>query len=93
MSTHNTRLKDYDEEEALRELLQAIEATENLHSMTDLNCTKEQFEESLKEQIQITVGSKTVAFMFGGPQIEGLLKFVEQIAAENLHDIEIEPKY
>lgn len=76
---HDTRLSKYREPAAIQELLQIISDIIHDDNREDDN-----------EQIQITVGGRTVAFYCGGPQIEALYAFCDHIASENWYQLDFD---
>lgn len=73
----------YKEATALQQLLCAIDAEAKAD---EERCARNDF----SGKFTINIGGQSVAFLVGGPQIEGLCKFVEQIAAENFHEVDFE---
>lgn len=70
LTNYNTAMPNYREPAALQELLHALyfEGTE---------------QDEMHGQFTISIGNHSIAFYYGGPQIEALMTFCEQLAAEN----------
>ena len=69
--------KNYSEAAAIQQLLDAID---------------EAYEPEAEDwpQLKITIGCNEIAFTLGGPQIEGICKFCQQLADENAYSIDFE---
>lgn len=73
-----------DEEQQLRQLVQNIK--DGLQKTIELDKTTDG---SVFLPIEIIVDGKSTTFILGGPQADGLFKFVEHVADENWYDITI----
>lgn len=69
--------KNYSEAAAIQQLLDAI----------DEACVSETED---WPQLKVTIGCNTIAFVLGGPQVEGICKFCKQLADENAYSIDFE---
>lgn len=76
---YDVRLSMYSEPEAIQELLTTVD---DVLKQADANDYVDDY------QIQITIGGRTVAFVLGGPQAEGLYQFCAQLADENFYEID-----
>ena len=84
---YSTHINGYYEAAAIQELLQIMHDT--------IVEDQIEFEEELCElendqQIEITIAGRTIAFYFGGPQLEALYAFCEHLASENWYSIDTE---
>ena len=79
---HNANHPDYNEAEALEQLLKAIDEAADINDkLFDLSLDS-------SENITIIVGSKLIQLYLGGPQIQGLCKMVSSIADENGYEVD-----
>ena len=78
---------NYDECEALKALHSSISRALKI----DEALSEEEDDQHiiyLPQQFTISIAGRSIAFYVGGPQLEGLYKFIEHIAGENLYDKE-----
>lgn len=80
----STYLPGYSEPYALQTLLVAL----NVAMDEDMDRMDHE-QDYVCDQFTITVGGKAIAFILGAPQIEGLYRFVQNIADENLYSINL----
>lgn len=80
---YDVNLPSYNEANALRQLLVSIVRA----AATDIEL-KESNEQYDGGQIIITIGGIQTAFYLGGPQIDGLYAFAQQIADENFYSVD-----
>lgn len=81
---YSTALNTYKESAALQQLLEATH-----YAVTSLNDAFDAGQERYDE-LTITVAGIQTAFILGGPQAEAIYRFVEQIADENLYEVDLE---
>ena len=79
---YRTGLSTYKESEALQQLMQTI----------DTALSDERFKQSeddvMSDEILITIGGTQTAFYLGGPQVDGLMAFIDHIANENCYEVD-----
>lgn len=80
----STYLPGYSEPYALQTLLVALNV-----AMADDIDRMDHEQDYVGDQFTITVGGKAIAFILGAPQIEGLYRFVQNIADENFYSINL----
>lgn len=56
-----------------------------LHKQAELD-----LKEDISSDITIIIGDTVVKFSLGGPQIDAVHAFINHLAAENLHNVDIE---
>lgn len=78
-SFSNTERETYDEKTAL------IQLRKNMYRACD---EVDAMDYSYSECIQIIVGGVSHEFYLGGPQMAGIERFIEQIAFENMYDLD-----
>ena len=79
ISTSDVNHPQYKESEALQRLLESLDA-----ALAEQNARFDDADISPSyDQIVISVGGESIAFLLGGPQTQGINEFVESIAADN----------
>ena len=76
--TNKTNTTIYNETEQLEKLLKAISKV------------NEDADNYLDGYFKIEIAGETIQLAYGGPQLEGLYCLVDQIAAENLYEVDYE---
>ena len=81
MNTSDVSRYDYNEAEALQQLMRAADAAcdDSVERMTQ--------HKDFSGQFTININGQSIAFYLGGPQIDALFAFIEHIAAENFHEV------
>jgi hypothetical protein len=74
---YNVALKSYNEASALDQLYKAANAA------VDHQLDRFENNDFALDQFTITIGGIQTAFIFGSPQYDALVSFIEHIAAEN----------
>lgn len=79
--THDVNRYDYNEAEALQQLMHAADAAcdDSVERMTQ--------HKDFSGQFTININGQSIAFYLGGPQIDGLFAFIEHVASENFHEV------
>ena len=86
LANSNVNNKKYSEAAALQQLLESLDKA--------LEVMNSDFEQSndydyLNEQITITIGGISTAFLLGGPQAQAIYVFVQHIAEENGYSVDV----
>jgi hypothetical protein len=79
---YRTRLSTYNEAEALQQLMQTINT-----ALSDERF-KQYEDDVMSDEILITIGGVQTAFYLGGPQVDGLMAFIDHIANENGYEVD-----
>lgn len=82
LSVSDTHRDDYREWRAIDQLLRAIDV-----AVTD-DCQHTDNNTNGSDQFFIMIGGQQIAFSIGGPQLEGLCQFIQQIADENFYEVD-----
>ena len=84
-NTSDSRRPDYNEAQALDELLQVTSSL-----LEEANDAMDNDDYTLTDcaQFTITVGGKSLAFILGGVQYQALCNFISSIADENLYTVD-----
>lgn len=79
---YRTGLSTYNEAEALQQLMQTINT-----ALSDERF-KQSEDDVMSDEILITIGGTQTAFYLGGPQVDGLMAFIDHIANENGYEVD-----
>lgn len=81
MNTSDVNRYDYNEANALQQLMTAADAAcdDSVERMTQ--------QHDFSGQFTINIHGQSIAFYLGGPQIDALYAFIDHIAAENFHEV------
>lgn len=86
MNTSDVSRYNYNEAEALQQLMRAAAAAcdDSVERMTQ--------HKDFSGQFTVNINGQSIAFYLGGPQIDALYAFIEHIAAENFHEVNFDDK-
>ena len=83
INTSDTTRHDYKEADALQALLRAAYA-----GLEDSD--KRFMQHDDHAQFTINIYGRSIAFLFGAAQFEALLAFIEHLAGENMHAVDLD---
>jgi hypothetical protein len=81
LTTSDVNHPQYNEAEALQQLLQAADA-----QLEAANALRDDDQDTTAlQQFSISIGGQSIAFLLGGPQAAALEAFVQHVSCENLY--------